>query len=165
MESDRGGSQDSKETHHFGTGGCKTSARVLSLVDGTGRVQINGRELPDYFTKRKTVGSSWDAELVEMWSKARPVRQRARGGFTGQGGVISQGLPGPQATFGGTEAAALAEAKRKPAAACQEAATSAIYSRRRMKERKKDGRKAGSKSFQFRRSILSCKFSRSKFRV
>jgi len=147
-----------KKPHHLGTGRRKTSvARVRLVEGGTGKISINGRELGDYFTEDKdraaVVGP---LELTEMRNRLDVIVRVHGGGFTGQGGAISQGIARAlKEMFGITEPAAPPAEGEAPAAEASGGIAKKLrdsgYLTRdgRMKERKKYGRKGARKAFQF----------------
>lgn len=141
-----------KQKDHAGTGRRKTSVARVRLRDGTGRIEINGRELNDYFTEEKDRRAVLGPlELVEMRNKLDLFVNVHGGGFTGQGGAISQGIARAlKGMFGGTEPAAAEGAESEAGGISKRLRDSGYLTRDgRMKERKKYGRKAARKSFQF----------------
>jgi small subunit ribosomal protein S9 len=138
-----------KKTTYLGTGRRKTSVARIRLVEGTGKIEINGRQLEEYFTEDKdrsaVVGP---LVLTEMRNRLDAFIKVQGGGFTGQGGAICQGM-----------ARALKNMFGQPAADADGEATGGIAKKLRdsgyltrdgrMKERKKYGRKGARKSFQF----------------
>lgn len=143
--------------YHLGTGRRKTSVARVRLAEGSGKISINGRGLEDYFTEIKDRNAvTGPLELTEMRGRLDVTATVQGGGFTGQAGAISQGVARAlKEMFGLT-------AEPAPAAEGAEGAESATpniakrlrdsgYLTRdgRMKERKKYGRKAARKSFQF----------------
>jgi small subunit ribosomal protein S9 len=144
-----------KKTYHFGTGRRKTAVARVRLCDGTGQIEINGRELNAYFTEEKDRRAVLGPlELVEMRNKLDLFVNVQGGGFTGQGGAISQGVARAlKEMFGGTEPApAAAEgAEGEGGGSISKKIRDSGYLTRdgRMKERKKYGLKAARKAFQF----------------
>lgn len=146
----------SKKQVYLGTGRRKTSVARVRISDGTGKIAINGRELEDYFTEVKDRNAvTGPLNLVEMRGKLDVSVNVQGGGFTGQGGAITQGLARAlKVMFGGTAAPAApaAEGAETDAAGgiIKKLRDSGYLTRDgRMKERKKYGRKAARKSFQF----------------
>lgn len=149
-----------KKPHHLGTGRRKTSVARVRLVEGNGKISINGRELPDYFTEDKdraaVVGP---LELCEMRNTLDVIVRVHGGGITGQAGAISQGVARAlKGMFGLTEPApaeppvdgqAPAEAPAQGGMAKKLRDSGYLTRDGRMKERKKYGRKGARKSFQF----------------
>ena len=140
-----------KQPYHFGTGRRKTSVARVRLCDGSGRIEVNGRELNDYFTEEKDRRAVLGPlELVEMRNKLDLFVNVHGGGFTGQGGAISQGVARAlKEMFGGAEPAA--EGEGEAGGGIDKKIRDSGYLTRdgRMKERKKYGRKAARKAFQF----------------
>jgi len=144
-----------KKTAYLGTGRRKTSVARVRLLDGTGQIRINGRELNDYFTEDKDRNAVLGPlDLTEMRNRIDVQVTVSGGGFTGQAGAVSQGVaralksmfglgtePEPAATDGeGTAVASMAKRLRDSGYLTRDG---------RMKERKKYGRKGARKSFQF----------------
>jgi small subunit ribosomal protein S9 len=145
---------------YLGTGRRKTAIARVRLTEGSGKIEINGRKLEDFFTEEKDRNAvTGPLQLTEM-NKRLDVRVLVEGGgITGQAGAISQGLARALKTM---FSPAGGEAESKPTADGQPAeATGPIgmvkklrdsgYLTRdgRMKERKKYGRKGARRSFQF----------------
>ena len=145
---------------YLATGRRKTAVARVRLSEGSGKIEINGRPLENYFTEDKdrsaVVGP---LQLVEMRNRIDVRITVEGGGFTGQAGAISQGLARALKNMFGPAAA---EAEAKATADGQPAADSGPigmvkklrdsgYLTRdgRMKERKKYGRKGARRSFQF----------------
>jgi small subunit ribosomal protein S9 len=141
--------ETAKKTYYRATGRRKTSVARVRLCEGTGQISINHRPLEDYFTEEKdrsaVVGP---LVLTEMRNRLDVIVLVHGGGFTGQGGAISQGV-----------ARALKVMFGKPLPGADGEATSGMVKKindsgyltrdGRMKERKKYGRKGARKSFQF----------------
>ena len=139
------------KTYHLGTGRRKTAvARIRLREGGSGTIEINGRPLENYFTEDKdraaVVGP---LDLVEMRNTLDVSVTVTGGGFTGQGGAISQGIARAlKVMFGG---AAPESADGEAEGGMHKKLRDSGYLTRdsRMKERKKYGRKGARKSFQF----------------
>jgi small subunit ribosomal protein S9 len=141
--------ETAKKTYYRATGRRKTSVARVRLCEGTGQIRINHRPLDDYFTEEKdrsaVVGP---LVLTEMRNRLDVIVLVHGGGFTGQGGAISQGV-----------ARALKVMFGNPLPGADGEATSGMVKKindsgyltrdGRMKERKKYGRKGARKSFQF----------------
>jgi len=139
-----------KRACHLGTGRRKTSVARVRLYDGSGKIQINGRDLEHYFTEEKDRNAVLAALLLtEMRNKLDVVVRVHGGGFTGQGGAICQGV-----------ARALKDMFSQPTGESPDGeATGGMVKKLRdsgyltrdgrMKERKKYGKKGARKSFQF----------------
>ena len=136
--------------YYLGTGRRKTAVARVRLAEGSGKIEINGRELDHYFTETKDRRAVLGPlELVEMRNRLDVYVNVNGGGFTGQAGAISQGLARALKTMYGlpTEGAADFEVVNNMAKKLRDSG----YLTRdgRMKERKKYGRKGARRSFQF----------------
>ena len=145
--------------YHLGTGRRKTAVARVRLVEGSGQISINGRGLEDFFTEIKDRNAvTGPLDLTEMRNRLDVIVTVQGGGFTGQAGAICQGIARALKDMFGLSV----EPTPPPAAEGAEGAESATpnmakrlrdsgYLTRdgRMKERKKYGRKAARKSFQF----------------
>jgi small subunit ribosomal protein S9 len=126
-----------KKTEYLGTGRRKTSVARIRLSEGSGKIDINGRGLEDYFTEDKDRAAvTGPLHLTEMRNRLDMRVRVEGGGFTGQAGAICQGL-------------ARALIHMFSPAAAKPAADGAATDDGRMKERKKYGRKCARRSFQF----------------
>ncbi len=139
-----------KKKFYLGTGRRKTSVARVRMSEGTGKLVINDRELNDYFTEDKDRSAVLGPlDLTEMRNRLDVHIRVEGGGFTGQGGAISQGIARALKSMFGlpTEAAGEDEAVNSMAKKLRDSG----YLTRdgRMKERKKYGRKGARKSFQF----------------
>ena len=138
-----------KKTFHWGTGRRKTAVARVRLIEGTGKIQINGRDLGEYFTEekdRRAVVSPLEA--LEMLGRLDVLVGVKGGGITGQSGAICQGVARAlKGMFGLTSPAATDE----PAQAMAKKLRDSGFLTRdsRMKERKKYGLKGARKAFQF----------------
>jgi len=141
-----------KKTYHLGTGRRKTSVARVRLCDGTGKISINDRSLEDYFTEDKDrVAVTGPLEVTDMRNRLDVIVNVQGGGFTGQGGAISQGIARAlKAMFGPSEPAADGEGEAAGGGMAKKLRDSGYLTRDgRMKERKKYGRKGARKAFQF----------------
>lgn len=142
-----------KPKYYLGTGRRKTSVARVRLADGTGKVEINGRPLDNYFTETKDRNAVLaPLQVTEVVGKFDVFVRVHGGGFTGQAGAICQGVA--RALKG------MYSPAEQPPAADGETPTippqvkklrdSGLLTRdARMKERKKYGRKGARRSFQF----------------
>ena len=143
-----------KKVEHLGTGRRKTAVARVRLSDGSGKIQINGRSLEEYFTEDKDRAAvTGPLNVTEMRNRLDVRVTVTGGGFTGQAGAISQGVARAlKVMFSPADAA-----KTDPAAAdggavgmVKKIRDSGFLTRDgRMKERKKYGRKGARRSFQF----------------
>jgi small subunit ribosomal protein S9 len=142
-----------KKTYHLGTGRRKTSVARVRLCEGTGKISINDRALEDYFTEDKDrVAVTGPLEVTDMRNRLDVIVNVQGGGFTGQGGAISQGIARAlKAMFGPSEpTAADGEGEAAGGGMAKKLRDSGYLTRDgRMKERKKYGRKGARKAFQF----------------
>jgi len=149
----------------LGTGRRKSATARVTLIEGTGKITINGREVEAFFTEAAGRNAVYGAlEVTEMRNRVDVIVQVKGGGISGQAGAIRQGIARALKEMYGltTEAAAPAtptlDADGQPIPVEETATTSMARRLResgfltrdsRMKERKKYGRKGARKSFQF----------------
>jgi len=144
--------------YHLGTGRRKTSVARVRLIDGTGKISINGRELEHFFTEEKDRSAVVGPLLVtEMRNRLDMFVTVRGGGISGQSGAISQGVARALNEIFGHAPAAPATGATPSTEGAEEGGgmhkklrDSGFLTRDgRMKERKKYGRKGARKSFQF----------------
>ena len=139
-----------KTTHHLGTGRRKTSVARVRLAEGSGRIAINGRELNDYFTEDKDRAAVLGPlELTEMRTRLDVFVNVQGGGFTGQGGAICQGIARALKSMFGLPSGESDDGDKTGGMAKKLRDSGYLTRDGRMKERKKYGRKAARKAFQF----------------
>ncbi len=142
-------------TTYAGTGRRKTSVARVRLLEGSGQIRINGRELTDYFTEDKDRNAVLGPlDLTEMRNRLDVLINVHGGGITGQAGAICQGIARAlKVMFGGQpqEAAEAIDGEVTAGGGMAKKLRDSGYLTRdgRMKERKKYGRKGARKSFQF----------------
>ena len=146
-----------KKTHYLGTGRRKTAVARVRLMEGGGRIIVNGRPVEDYFTEEKDRNAVYGPlQLTDMRNRLDATVRVQGGGFSGQAGAVCQGMaralkqmfglatPAPEAAPAegeeGKEVSNMAKALRDSGYLTRDG---------RMKERKKYGRKGARKSFQF----------------
>ena len=122
---------------YYGTGRRKTSVARVRLVPGEGNFVVNGRTLPDYFS-RKTLELivKQPLNLTETLDKYDVLIKVAGGGPSGQAGAVRHGISRALLLVDGEYRASLKKAgflTRDP----------------RMKERKKPGQPGARARFQF----------------
>jgi small subunit ribosomal protein S9 len=145
----------SPKTTYAGTGRRKTSVARVRLLEGSGQIKINGRELNEYFTEDKDRNAVLGPlELTEMRNRIDVLIKVHGGGITGQAGAICQGIARAlKVMFGGQpqEAAEAADGEVTAGGGMAKKLRDSGFLTRdgRMKERKKYGRKGARKSFQF----------------
>jgi small subunit ribosomal protein S9 len=140
-----------KQQYYLGTGRRKTAVARVRLAEGTGQIQINGRELNDYFTEDKDRAAVLGPlELTDMRSRIDVLVSVGGGGFTGQAGAVSQGVARALKVMFGLPTGATEEDGGATSDMAKKIRDSGYLTRDgRMKERKKYGRKGARKSFQF----------------
>ena len=139
-----------KKQEYLGTGRRKTSVARVRICEGSGKISINGKTLDAYFTEAKERNAVLGPlQLCELTGRIDVRVLVHGGGFTGQGGAISQGLARAlKDMFGATEAPP--PEGELPGGFIKKLRDSDYLTRDdRMKERKKYGRKGARKSFQF----------------
>jgi small subunit ribosomal protein S9 len=143
---------------YLATGRRKKAVARVRVTEGTGKIEINGRALENYFTEDKDRSAVLGPLMLTEMRNRLDVRVRTEGGgFTGQAGAICQGLARALKNMFGP-----AEDKAAPAADGQPTPDSGPigmikklrdsgYLTRdgRMKERKKYGLKGARRAFQF----------------
>lgn len=136
-----------KKQWHLGTGRRKTAIARVRIAEGSGKLNINGRELEHYFTEDKDRNAVLGPlNLTEMRSRLDVVVKVQGGGFTGQAGAISQGLARALKDMFG----APGPGEEGESGMSKKIRDSGYLTRDgRMKERKKYGKKGARKSFQF----------------
>ena len=85
--------QNAASQSYYGTGRRKTSSARVYLKPGTGRVDINGRSLDEFFgreTGRMIIRQPFQA--VDMDGKFDIDAHVTGGGITGQAGAIRHGI-------------------------------------------------------------------------
>ena len=139
-----------KTNYHLGTGRRKTSVARVRLAEGTGKIAINGRELDDYFTEDKDRAAVLGPlELTDMRNRLDVFVNVQGGGFTGQGGAICQGIARALKSMFGLPSGESGDGETAGGMAKKLRDSGYLTRDGRMKERKKYGRKAARKAFQF----------------
>ena len=136
-----------KKNYYLGTGRRKTSVARVRLIEGTGKLLINRRELNRYFTEEKDRAAVLGPlDLTEMRNRLDVFVTVQGGGFTGQGGAICQGIARALKTMFG-----LPSGEQESVSGMAKKLRDSGYLTRdgRMKERKKYGLKGARKAFQF----------------
>jgi small subunit ribosomal protein S9 len=139
-----------KKKFYLGTGRRKTAVARVRLTEGSGRILINDRPFDEYFTEDKDRSAVLGPlQLTEQANRLDTFVNVQGGGFTGQAGAVCQGLARALKTM--FSPAAEQAADGEPASGMVKKLRDSGYLTRdgRMKERKKYGRKAARKSFQF----------------
>ena len=126
-----------KQTFIWGTGRRKSSVARVRVAPGTGKIQVNGRELNDYFTNERDRKAIFGPlEVTNTGGKMDVFVNATGGGPSGQAGAIIMGLGRALAKYDSTLEVALRGG-------------SFLTRDSRMKERKKYGQKGARKRFQF----------------
>jgi small subunit ribosomal protein S9 len=141
---------ETKANYHLGTGRRKTAVARVRLREGGGLIQINGRELNDYFTEDKDRSAVLGPlDLTEMRNRLDVFISVTGGGFTGQAGAICQGIARALKQMYGLSTEQPADGEATGGMAKKLRDSGFLTRDGRMKERKKYGRKGARKSFQF----------------
>jgi small subunit ribosomal protein S9 len=143
---------------YLATGRRKKAVARVRVTEGSGKIEINGRPLENYFTEDKDRNAVLGPLLLTDMRNRLDVRIKTEGGgFTGQAGAICQGLARAlKNMFGPEEAKAAPAAEGQPVDASgpigmlKKLRDSGYLTRDgRMKERKKYGLKGARRAFQF----------------
>jgi small subunit ribosomal protein S9 len=150
-----------KTKFYRGTGRRKTAVARVRIAEGSGKISINGKPLDQFFTEPKDRNAvTGPLALCDLLNRIDVTATVQGGGFTGQGGAISQGLARAlKEMFGVAEPTPAPAAEGAPAPEGEQPTAGGFVKRLRdsdyltrddrMKERKKYGRKGARKSFQF----------------
>ncbi len=121
----------------YGTGRRKSSISRVRLVEGTGKITINGKDIDEFFgLETLKVIARQPLTVTNTTSKYDVIATVKGGGFTGQAGAIRHGI-----------ARALNEANSEYRPALKQ--NGFLTRDSRMKERKKYGLKKARKAPQF----------------
>ena len=81
------------ETNYYGTGRRKCSVAKVRLVPGQGRIQVNGKEIGEYFGRKVLeVIVRQPLEITGTSDKYDVIVSVEGGGVTGQAGAVRHGL-------------------------------------------------------------------------
>jgi small subunit ribosomal protein S9 len=126
-----------KPTYTWGTGRRKTAVARVRIAPGSGKIEVNGRTLNDYFTfERDRKAIFGPLEVTNTGGKMDVLVNTSGGGATGQSGAIVMGLGRALARYDKT----LEPALRNSGFLTRDS---------RMKERKKYGQRGARRRFQF----------------
>ena len=126
-----------KQTFIWGTGRRKSAVARVRVAAGTGKIEINGRTLNDYFTfERDRKAIFGPLEVTSTGGKMDVLVNTSGGGSTGQSGAIVMGLGRALLAYD----KALEPALRNAGFLTRDS---------RMKERKKYGQRGARRRFQF----------------
>ncbi len=126
-----------KPVYTWGVGRRKSAVARVRIAPGTGKIEINGRALNDYFSgERDRKAIFGPLEVTNTGGKMDVLVNADGGGATGQTGAIVMGLARALAKYDTSLEGALR--------------TGAFLTRdSRMKERKKYGQRGARRRFQF----------------
>jgi small subunit ribosomal protein S9 len=126
-----------KRTFIWGVGRRKSACARVRIAPGTGKIEINGRELNDYFTAERDRKSIFGPlEVTNVAGKMDVLVNADGGGPSGQTGAIVMGLGRALAKYDNSLEVALRGA-------------GFLTRDSRMKERKKYGQRGARRRFQF----------------
>jgi small subunit ribosomal protein S9 len=126
-----------KPTYVWGTGRRKSAVARVRIAPGSGKIEVNGRTLNDYFTSERDRKAIFGPlEVTNTGGKLDIWVNADGGGPTGQAGAIILGLGRALAKYDPTTEASL----RGGGFMTRDA---------RMKERKKYGQRGARRRFQF----------------
>jgi small subunit ribosomal protein S9 len=132
-------STDTKSRTQFiwGVGRRKTAVARVRVAPGTGKIEVNGRTINDYFsTERDRKAIFGPLEVTKTGGKMDVWVNATGGGLTGQAGAMIMGL-------------SRALAKYDPALETLLRGEGYLTRDSRMKERKKYGQRGARRRFQF----------------
>jgi small subunit ribosomal protein S9 len=126
-----------KPSYTWGIGRRKTAVARVRITPGSGKVEVNGRSLNDYFTAERDRKSIFGPlEVTNTGGKLDVLVNADGGGPTGQTGAIVMGLGRALVKYDNSTEGALR--------------TAGFLTRdSRMKERKKYGQRGARRRFQF----------------
>ena len=131
------GAPQPKPTYIWGTGRRKTSVARVRVAPGTGKVEVNGRTLNEYFTgERDRKAIFGPLEVTNTGGKMDVLVTADGGGPSGQAGAIVMGLGRALAKYDPSLEGSLRNA-------------GFLTRDSRMKERKKYGQRGARRRFQF----------------
>ena len=126
-----------KPTYTWGVGRRKTAVARVRIAPGTGKIEINGRTLNDYFTgERDRKSICGPLEVTNTGGKMDGLVNTDGGGPTGQCGAIVMGLGRALVKYDNSLEGALRNG-------------GFLTRDSRMKERKKYGQRGARRRFQF----------------
>ena len=126
-----------KPNYTWGVGRRKSAVARVRIAPGTGKVEINGRELNDYLTGERDRKSIFGPiEVTSTGGKIDVFARCTGGGPTGQAGAIVMGLGRALAKYDSTLEVPLRQG-------------GFLTRDSRMKERKKYGQRGARRRFQF----------------
>ena len=126
-----------KVNYTWGVGRRKSACARVRIAPGSGKIEVNGKTINDYFTTetdRKRIFGP--LEVTNTGGKMDIFVNAQGGGLTGQAGALIMGLARALAKYDSTLEAALRNARF-------------LTRDSRMKERKKYGQRGARRKFQF----------------
>jgi small subunit ribosomal protein S9 len=134
---DQSAQPQAKPSYTWGVGRRKTAVARVRIAPGSGKIQINGRTLNEYFTAEKDRKSIFGPLEVTNTGGKMDIWARCNGGgHTGQAGAIVMGLGRALAKYDSSLEASLR-------------GVGFLTRDSRMKERKKYGQRGARRRFQF----------------
>jgi len=126
-----------RRTYTWGVGRRKTAVARVRIAPGSGKIQINGREINDYLTaERDRKAIFGPLEVTNTGGKLDMFVRTDGGGLSGQAGAIVMGLGRALAKYDSSLEVPLRNAGY-------------LTRDSRMKERKKYGQRGARRRFQF----------------
>ena len=136
-EDQSGSAPRPRASYVWGVGRRKSAVARVRVVPGTGKIEINGRSLNEYFTNERDRKSIFGPlEVTNTGGKMDVLVNADGGGPSGQTGAIIMGLGRALAKYDNSLEVALRGAKF-------------LTRDSRMKERKKYGQRGARRRFQF----------------
>jgi len=134
-----------KKNAYYGTGRRKESIAKVTLVNGTGKITVNGRDVREYFPYETLVMDlSQPLDITNTKDIFDVDAKVSGGGFRGQAGAIRLGITRALLEYDKTTSADSENNLRKPLKAA-----GMITRDARVKERKKYGLKKARRAPQF----------------
>ena len=134
-----------KKNAYYGTGRRKESIAKVNLVNGTGKITVNGKDVREYFPYETLVMDLTQPLVMTNTSEIFDVEATVEGGgFRGQAGAIRLGITRALLDYDKTTSKDSENSFRKTLKVA-----GMITRDARVKERKKYGRKRARKRFQF----------------
>src|SRR6476620_12811171 len=82
-----------KQTFIWGTGRRKSAVARVRVATGSGKIEVNGRQLNDYFSSERDRKAIFGPlEVTNTGGKMDVLVNASGGGLTGQAGAIIMGL-------------------------------------------------------------------------
>ena len=134
-----------KKNAYYGTGRRKESIAKVNLVNGTGKITVNGRDVREYFPYETLVMDLTQPLVMTNTSEIFDVEATVEGGgFRGQAGAIRLGITRALLEYDSTTSSDSENSLRKPLKVA-----GMITRDARVKERKKYGLKKARRAPQF----------------